>query len=493
MTPSKSGALFAPFRSRSANPDGFDSKMKLWITVIEEWVIENKKLTISVKDIHQRFVSDTGSRPDKECIRLVLSEMKRRSKVVPLSTVKTSRLWSPQASSSIHPFVDHYIDPKGWLSWGVKNFVYNPASWAVSALTNSDNEYYSDLTDMSILDETKLVCQKSLQELSRQLLEELIRISKAEKQACFEWQHLLELITPILNTIIDSVDSRELLEALDLLIEYLACTKRVALQVDNDTKLIKIADTSDDSRDDEVKITKKDVAMARLLRAKELLTADADRYHNQALRAKQDALNCYQRKELAKAKSLLRSHKRFNACAEQKEAQLANVEILLDQLDNTDSNMMIIQAYKDGAEALKAANTQIESNTSILDDVLDVTAENHHLNEELSQMLNEITHISRPADCTADLEAELQGLIAKSTETSSANKDLNRNPPEPSKTDHLSKDPAVSIQADPTLEDLEARLSSLVVCRDPLPDEIDPSERMDPSTSYVRKAQSEAT
>lgn len=451
LSPSRSGTFFAPFRSRSANPDGFDSKMRLWISAIEEWATINKKLTLSLRDIHQIFVSDAGIRPDKECIRLVFSEMKRRSRLVLLNTLRASKLWS-EASTSSQPLIDNFIDPKGWLSWSVKKLIFNPASWAMSTLTTSEEQCYSDLTDMSITDTMRFVCHKSLQELSQNLLAEMIRISKAEKQSCFEWQHLLELITPIVNTIIDATDGKELLEMLDIIVEYLAINKRVAVQVDNDCKLIKVIST-DDNIDDDVTITKKDIAMARLLRAKELLTADADKYHCLAQRAKQNALECYSKKEIVKAKSLLRSHKRLTACAEQKEAQLTNVEIMLEQLENTNSNMMILQAYKDGADALKIANTNLENNTSILDDVYDATAEARQLNDEMNQMLKDISHVSQGAHISnSELEAELNDYIAENNQASSDKRDERE----------------AELPENTSIDDLEDKLNNLVVCQDPI-------------------------
>lgn len=446
LSPARSGTFFAPFRSRSANPDGFDSKMKLWILAIDEWAVSNKKLTLSLEEIHKTFISDAGVRPDKECIRLVFSEMKRRSQLVLLKTLKTSSFWTSSRSS---PLLDNFIDPKGWFGWGMKKLVVDPASWAVSTIVSTQEQAYSDLTDMSITDNMKFVNQKSLNILSQDLLAELIRISKAEKQVCFEWQHLLELITPILNTIIDATHGKELLETLDILIEYLAIRKHVAIQIDNDTKLVKISNP-DDSSEDDVMVTKKDVAMARLLRAKELLTTAADKYHDQAQRAKKDALECYTRKEIVKAKSLLRSHKRLTACADQKEAQLTNVEIMLEQLENTDSNMMIIQAYKDGAEALKIANTNLEGNTTILDDMYDATAEARHLNDEMNQMLKDISCVSQGIHDTSSLEAELNEYLATRENVTNT----------PGKKANTSRD------GDTMLDDLSRALDELVVCQD---------------------------
>jgi hypothetical protein len=433
--------------------------MKLWISAIEEWAVLHKKLTFSVNEIHQKFVSDSGIRPDKECIRLVVSEMKRKSRIVPWHSLKYSKFWSDANSKTI---IDNYIDSKSWLGWGVKTFVYTPASWAVSALSNPSDQCYSDFTDTSITDTMKLVCQKSLQELSQKLYDELVRISKAEKQHCFEWQHLLELIMGNIDAIIDERDGRELMEVLDVLMEYLALNRKVAMQEDNDTKLVKVI-SYDDVNDIDVNINRKDIAMARLWKAKELLTATADDYHAQAQRAKQEAIECYNRKEVAKAKSLLRSHKRLMTCAEQKEIQLANVEDMLEQLEGTNSNMMILKAYKDGAEALKIANTKLEGNVSVLDDVYDATAEARQLNEEMTQMLNDISRVGMQNISTSDLEAELNQYIAESNARSQVIPDNTAvTSPELDQVARGTPEPSVSV------EDLEERLNNLVVCKDPI-------------------------
>lgn len=419
----------------------------------------HKKLTFSISDIHQKFVSDSGIRPDKECIRLVISEMKRRSRAVPLNSLRSSKFWSSTTSQTL---IDNYIDPKGWLGWSVKKLVFTPATWAVSAFTNPGDQCYSDLTDMSITDTMKFVCQKSLHELSQRLYDELVRISKAEKQHCFEWQHLLELIMGNIDAIIDERNGRELMEVLDILMEYLALNKRVSMQEDNDTKLVKVI-SYEDTNDVDVDITRKDIAMARLLKAKELLTATADDYHAQAQRAKKEAIESYGKKELAKAKSLLRSHKRLMTCAEQKEIQLANVEDMLEQLEGTNSNMMILKAYKDGAEALKIANTKLENNVTILDDVYDATAEARQLNDDMSRMLNDISRVGMQNISTTDLEAELNQYIAESTSQEQAANDTAA-----TTTSKPQLDQSTTQQHNVSVDDLEEQLNNLVVCQDPI-------------------------
>lgn len=348
LSPSKSGSYFASFRTRSANPDGFDTKMKVWISAIEEWSVETKRLKLTIDDIHSDFVSHTRIRPDKECLRLVFSEMKRRCLIAPLKDIKSSKMWCPSQRQST--ILDDYMDSNGWLSWGVTKLI----TWAQTSLP-ADEIAYLDLTDLTITNDMVFVCFASLNEISQNLLTELEKISKAERQICFELDHLLELITPILNTIIDA-DDKELLQLLDLILDYLAINNKIAMKVDTDTRLVKIP--KQDEKTD-VEITQKDVALARLLRAKETLTNDLDRYIKQAQITKEDAAKAFQDNEVAKAKCLLRSNKRYSNCVEQKEAQIRNVEELIDTLEETNSQKIVIDAYKEGAIALAMANMSI--------------------------------------------------------------------------------------------------------------------------------------
>lgn len=390
LSPARSGTLFAPFRTRSANPAGFDSKMKIWIHSIEEWA--SGRLTLNLEMIHQSFVSETGVRPDRECIRLVFSEMKRKSKLIPLKLLKNSI--NQRATNN---YLDNIVNPQGWIGWSVKKLT----SWVASTIASQQDETYSDLTDMTITDSMMFVCQQSLVSLSKKLHQELVRISKAEMQACFEYNHLLGLISTIIDTIVDTPDP----ETIDLLFDYLIATNRIGIKIDNDIKLVKISDLDEPS--EPVVINQKDVAVARLLKAKELLTSDVDKYLEQAQRAKEDALQAYNRKETTKAKSLLRSHKRLNNCAEQKDAQLRNVEELLDRLDNTDSNMLIMQAYKDGAEALKKANMSIMEEVVPLNDYLSaaesILQESSFCNmDDLHSALAELEHNNAAAKADID-------------------------------------------------------------------------------------------
>lgn len=418
LSPARSGTYFAPFRSRSANPDGFNSKMKYWIGAIEEWSLINKKLIFSLIDIHDEFVSsDMKLRPNKECIRLVLSEMKRKSKIIPLSCLKSSSLWSPQTSSSI---VESFIDPNGWVGWGMNKLVITPAMWALSTVKPAQDQLYSDLTDMSITDNMEFICQKALDDISSNLKAELTRVAKAEKRTCFEWPHLVELLEPILNNIIDAPGRKQLLHRLEIIIEYLALKKFISLTQDADVKVVKIA--SNEDYNDDVSITKKDIANARLMRARELLTNEADRLHSKMIEAKNLAIDHYRKQNIVKAKSCLRNAKRLAACVETREAQLSNVEHLIDQLESTESNMQILQAYKDGAEALKIANTKFDDMSVVMDEVHDVTAETNYLQQTFNEMINDIVIVTQPDISIRDLEKELEVYSDKAQDT---NKDIN--------------------------------------------------------------------
>lgn len=399
MTPLKDinfRVYFAPFRPRSSNPAGFDSKMKHWINAIEDWSLTQKRLLFSLRDIQNEFMKD-DIKPDKECIRLVLSEMKRKSVII---------LHNNSNPSSF--VLENYNDSNSWLVWGVKKLVLTPASMIFSTLVSPHDTIYSDLTDMSITDDMIFMSTKTLEKIASDVKNELIRISKAEHRQCFEWPQLLELLSPILQNIVNCSDMKQAVRRLEMIMVYLAQTRNISISQESDVKVVKIA-TNIDNLGDDLTITKKDIANARLLRARDLLTNDADRLHARAMVAKKQAVESYKNQNIVKAKALLRNYKRLSASAEQREAQLANVEHLLDQLESTSSNIMIMQAYKDGADALKVANTKFEDMSYIMDDAYETTAEANHLQQTFNEMVNDLSHLSEPSDLSmANLEEELK-------------------------------------------------------------------------------------
>ena len=103
----------------------------------------------------------------------------------------------------------------------------------------------------------------------------------------------------------------------------------------------------------------------------------------------------------------------------------------------------------------RIANTNLDNNTSILDDMYDVTAEARHLNSEMSQMLNNISCVSQGAH-DISFEEELDGYIA-----SANGKNLDE-----TETRHAeqvnSVDKDVSLE-NPRFDDLDERSNNLFV------------------------------
>ena len=73
--------LFTEFRSREANPEGWDSKMMFWINSINRWSKERLVIKFNIEKIRSAFERNS-TLPQVKCIQLVLSEMKRRKLIV---------------------------------------------------------------------------------------------------------------------------------------------------------------------------------------------------------------------------------------------------------------------------------------------------------------------------------------------------------------------------------------------------------------------------
>lgn len=66
--------LFAPFRSRTINPTAWDSKIKFWTELIEQWCRHHKKILISPIEFNNHFQRN-GKIPT--CLASVFEDLNR--------------------------------------------------------------------------------------------------------------------------------------------------------------------------------------------------------------------------------------------------------------------------------------------------------------------------------------------------------------------------------------------------------------------------------
>lgn len=457
LSSERAGALFAPFRSRTSNVDGFDSKMKLWIAAIEEWLISKNQLTFCLHDIHQSLISDNGLKPDKECLRLVLSEMKRRSLMESLTNLHLS----DKRSSSNPSYLDQIVDPNGWVYWGVKNLIWKPIERACSIVAENakKTQDFSDLIDRTIQDRDRFICRKSADIISEKFLTELIRISKAEEQSCFEWRYLLELLEPILPTIIVLDTTSELSFTYEFLILYLVSKEKVKVLEEVNSKFIKISgcDTSLYPHKNSLEIGESDKAMALLKRDRESFTLDSDRLRQEAEACKAEACgyyNVFKRNQSVAAKvKALRSFRRYdnlNKKAEFKESLLIKVESLIQTLKDTISNESTF-------EGMRAFNAAMKKYDDMKDEVREITEENDQLIGRPDKQKSEVSTSIEETNKEDSFDSEDEELL----------RELEAYREQSSVPDAATKD-STPARTDESWDALSERLGSLEICEEEL-------------------------
>jgi charged multivesicular body protein 7 len=67
-------SLFAPFRDRSLNPQGWDSKFSFWSAMIFRWCESKNRVSYTLEELNKDFVRN-GRTP--ECLPIVLEELQR--------------------------------------------------------------------------------------------------------------------------------------------------------------------------------------------------------------------------------------------------------------------------------------------------------------------------------------------------------------------------------------------------------------------------------
>lgn len=67
-------SLYAPFRDRSLNPQGWDSKCSFWSSMIYKWCEGKNRVSFTLEDLNKDFIRN-GRVP--ECLSTVMEELQR--------------------------------------------------------------------------------------------------------------------------------------------------------------------------------------------------------------------------------------------------------------------------------------------------------------------------------------------------------------------------------------------------------------------------------
>lgn len=360
--------LFREFKPKDANPEGWETKLRFWISSVKRWSKVTNSVEFSVRDVQEAFRKE-DSFPEMSCIKLVLSNMLRKGDLIAASDFVAN---CHQSGS-------------GWVSWGV-NLAAKPLSWGWSMLGAAK----SDPEEERILEAVKDNVQFVNMSLLRDIADKFQHDIHQDGQLVFRFDHLLERCKE------HGISAK----TLDYIIMLLKSEGKANIIIDHNIKLVKFG--SD--------FTELEIALERLESAKELVETDMKKCEFQMEALKDEAKACVKEKNMVKAKMLLKRKKRLEYQIEQKEGQLDNIETMFKNLSEADSQKMVVQAFKEGAEMLKMAQLKHDVDTT-LSDFQDAIQDQNDIMKAMSTSL-----VSDTGD-DDELEDELASLLADQDES----------------------------------------------------------------------------
>lgn len=366
--------LMAEFRPRDANPEGYDDKLNFWIRNINKWSNHPSTVEFTVKNIQDSFESE-GRVPESNCVKRVLSHMMTKGLVMRREDYFQRIQTKLRQNSS-------------WVSWGLTqatkplSYGWSLVSYSLTPATIQSNN------DLSITNNEKLISVESFESLANDLYKRMTE----KGPHVIKYDDLKSRASDLLN--ITSAST------LDLILSYLESEGRVAITSDCGIRLVKFGPKT-------VSFSQMDIGLARLESAKESISSDIKKLEVELDQIESEARAAVRDKQKDKALKHLAKKKKIQLLLRKKEGQLDNIEFLLVQMADTDSNLIIVDAFQQAADVLKDANNRQAEVTKVIDDVEDVIAVQ---TETLSELLRPLGHNDLMDD--SQLEQELNDLMA---------------------------------------------------------------------------------
>lgn len=361
--------LMTDFRSRDANPEGYDDKMSFWIKTLSKWSSSPQAAEFNLKSIRDSFEKD-GHMPSTGLLQTVMSKMMSSNQVMKRDVYKESLLKSMT---------------EGWVSWGV-TLATKPISWGLTTLIGSTSSALtsSGTCNSNIDPDEILINVESIDSLANKLF------IKYKDSSLLKYEQVLE----------DVIKSQGITRSLfELLLLKLQSEKKVVIQEDCNFKLIKFGSKAI--------ITQSEIGLVRLESAKEVVESDIKMIETSLEQLKNEARNAIKEGCKTKAKSILKKKKRLEVQLSKREAQLDNIEFLLEQLVESESHPTILTAMKAAADILKGAEAKHDEILDTLNEVEDVVHVHQNMVSDLSRSILDQSTVANDVE----LEEELNELL----------------------------------------------------------------------------------
>uniref|UniRef100_G3MT65 CHMP7 winged helix domain-containing protein n=2 Tax=Amblyomma TaxID=6942 RepID=G3MT65_AMBMU len=354
-------ALFAEFRPKEANPEGWQDKMDFWVSLILQWSRETRTPVFSASDVAVAF---ERKRSQPACLRTVLSHMKKSGDLINSKD---------------------YFTSEGWVKWGFDTLVKRPLTWMWtwgSGSGEADTEIDEMLVNVDVL---------------RQLQQEVITRCEEERfvEDVVPYSEVWKVCEGICK------DQRSFAYVLN----GLEKSRYVRLFQRDGKKVVQFLRHNNTLSEQEKAMLKLEKAKQDLNQKVDLLQNDIDRCTREALEAKKQGLQ-------NKALHILKKRRRAQQALDKQFGMLDNIHSLEMNIHENKDIQLIYDGYKTAAQALKVAHGGLEA-----DNVDDVVAEINTTLED-QQELHRLMGATIGGDAEIDeLEAELNEIMMEESGT----------------------------------------------------------------------------
>lgn len=353
-------ALFSEFRSKEANPEGWQDKMDFWVSLTLQWSRETRTPVFSAADIGFAF---ERNRAQPACLSTVLAHMKRTGDLTAAG---------------------EYFANDGWVKWGFDVLVKKPLNW---------------MWDWGAGGEAAVDCDELFVNVDviKQLQKQVLKRCEDEKfvEDVVSYTDVWKICQGICK------DERSFAYVLS----GLERSKHLRVFVKDGKKSVQFFHQRSPLTEQDRALLKLEKAKQDLNQKVDVLQNDIDRCTREALEAKKEGLQ-------NKALFILKKRRRAQQALDKQFAMLDNIHSLEMNLAEKKDIEAVYDGYRTAAQALKVAHGGIEA-----DDVDDVVSEiqgSIEDQQELSRLMGAST-VSDDFD-KDDLMAELNQILNDSAE-----------------------------------------------------------------------------
>jgi len=423
--PDRLDVLYAPFRDKSVNPKGYESKLSTWQDAIKQYMRINKTPVIEVEEVMRAFTFD-GKSP--RCINQVLIESIQNKNVV--SEV--------EYCNSLHD------DERGWLPWAVglgfnylvKKPVSMTLSWAWMSIVGSGSS--SPVKGNFISGEMVEELSEGLQRLlgDPAFRERLTKngegiggaltgvSSSGEDAAAVEFEVLRRETSSVAN------DEK----TLSILLAHLQRKGKVRMSkltigdeektfvflnghraaADNAPTTTSLFSTPLKNEPTKKTLTEKEKTLIQLDVTAKKLVHEIETIHGEMTQLQERAKEYLAKGIKPLALNALKRKKMLQGKVDAREKSLDNVQVMISKLQDVDSNKMVFAAYKDAVAALNKSLS--EADVDSIDDTMDDMREALEKQAEVEEALagRNLRGVLEDEEDEDELELELERILDES-------------------------------------------------------------------------------